>query len=129
MEENKMIAVNGETKPEKAVAGNPRIRRVGTVTCGIVLMIFGAMFLLHTILPIIGYGLIFRMWPLILIILGLEILAGSITTQKETGQFVYDFPAVILIMLVAFFAMVMGVIDYAMQTGAIWIQDGSIWIQ
>lgn len=129
MEENKITEVNGEMKPEKVVTRNPRIHRVGTVTCGIVMMIFGAMFLLHTILPIIGYRMIFRMWPMILIILGLEILAGNITTQKESSQFVYDFPAVLLIMLVAFFAMVMGVIDFAMQSGAIWVQDGGIWIQ
>ena len=126
MEENKTTGMNGEMKPAMK---KPRIHRVGTITCGIVLMIFGAMFLLHTIFPIIGYRMIFRMWPLILIILGLEILAGNITTQKETSQCVYDFPAVILIMLVALFAMVMGVIDYAMQIGAIWIQDGGIWIQ
>lgn len=105
-----------------------RVHRVGTVTSGIVLIIYGAMFLLHTIFPIIKYRFIFRLWPTIFIILGLEILAGNAKVQKESSRFVYDFPAVILIILLMLFAMVMGVIDCAIQNGAIWVQDGGIWI-
>ena len=56
---------------------NRRVHRVGTVTGGIVMIIYGVLFLLHTIFPIIKYRFIFRLWPIILIILGLEILAGN----------------------------------------------------
>ena len=97
---------------------NKRVHRVGTVTGGIVLIIYGVMFLLHTIFPIIKYRFIFRLWPMILIILGLEILAGNAKNRKESSRFVYDFPAVILIILLALFAMAMGVIDCAIQNGA-----------
>lgn len=107
---------------------NRRIHRVGTVTSGITLIAYGVMFLLHTIFPIIGYRFIFRLWPMIFVILGLEILAGSVKNEKGESRFMYDFPAVILIMLLALFAMVMGVIDYAMQNGVIWVQDGGIWL-
>ena len=104
-----------------------RIHRVGTITCGIVLILYGIMFLVHIFLPIIKYVVILEMWPAILVILGLEILISCIGSRKEQVHFVYDFPAVILILLLALFAIVMGVLDYAVQSGAVWVQDGGIW--
>ena len=104
-----------------------RVHRVGTVTCGIVLIIYGIMFLLHIFLPVIKYVYIFELWPIILVILGLEVLVSCIGDRKERIQFVYDFPAVVLILLIALFAMVMGILDYAVQSGAVWVQDGGIW--
>ena len=53
------------------------IHRVGTITCGTVLIVTGILFLLHIIFPVISYLFIFRLWPCILILLGAEILIGN----------------------------------------------------
>ena len=85
-------------------------RRVGTFTTGIVLVIFGIMFLLRLINPSINYLLIASMWPLILIILGIEIIVAYIINKEAIMK--YDFSAIILIIMVSFFAMGMGCMEY-----------------
>ena len=70
------------------------IHRVGTITCGIILVLYGVLFLLHMILPTMNYQRIFEFWPIILIVLGIEILAGCVKKQKDTPKYVYDFPAI-----------------------------------
>lgn len=101
-----------------------RIRRVGSVTFGIVLIVTGVLFLLHLFLPDIKYEMVFQFWPLILITLGIEVLVGSrqktYELRGENGQLleqnkvVYDVPAIILTMVLTGFSMFMGMVDWAM---------------
>ncbi|MBK5242010.1 hypothetical protein [Clostridium sp.] len=85
-------------------------RRVGTFTTGIVLVMFGIMFLLRLIYPGINYLLISSLWPIILIILGIEIILAYLINKEDIMK--YDFGAIILIILVSFFAMGMGCMEY-----------------
>ncbi|MGV8982627.1 LiaF transmembrane domain-containing protein [Clostridium sp.] len=85
-------------------------RRVGTFTTGIVLVIFGILFLLRLINPNINYLWIASMWPLVLIMLGIEIIIAYIINKEEIMK--YDFGAIILIIMVSFFAMGMGCMEY-----------------
>ena len=85
------------------------IHRVGTITCGTVLIVTGILFLLHIIFPVISYLFIFRLWPCILILLGAEILIGNC---KKDVSFVYDPGSVVLLILLLLFAMAMAVVDY-----------------
>ena len=85
------------------------IHRVGTITCGTVLIVTGILFLLHLIFPVISYLFIFRLWPCILILLGAEILIGNC---KKDVSFVYDTGSVVLLILLLLFAMAMAVVDY-----------------
>jgi hypothetical protein len=85
-------------------------RRVGTFTTGIVLVMFGILFLLRLIYPSIDYLIIASMWPLILILLGIEIIVAYIIRKEEIMK--YDFGAIILIIIVSFFAMGMGCMEY-----------------
>ncbi len=87
-----------------------RKRRVGSVTCGLMLVLYGVMFLAHLIQPKLNYDLIFKLWPVILIFLGVEILASTVKKQ-ENIKYIYDFASIILIFLVALFAMIMCVIN------------------
>lgn len=87
-----------------------RGRRVGTFTTGIVMVIFGIMFLLRLINPSINYVLIASMWPLILVLLGIEIIIAYLINKEEIMK--YDFSAIILIILLSFFAMGMGCMEY-----------------
>lgn len=81
-------------------------RRVGTLTAGIVLVIFGVMFLLRLVTTNINISLIVSLWPIILILLGIEIILGYIINKEEKMR--YDFSAIILVIILVFFAMGMG---------------------
>ncbi|MCH5249574.1 MAG: DUF4097 family beta strand repeat protein [Lachnospiraceae bacterium] len=87
-------------------------RRVGSFTCGLMLVLYGILFMVHIIQPKLRYNLIFEMWPLILIFLGVEILISCTGRNQEKKKYVYDFAAVILIFIVAFFAMIMSAVSY-----------------
>lgn len=85
-------------------------RRVGTFTTGIVLVMFGIMFLLRLIYPSINYLLIASLWPLVLILLGIEIIMAYLINKEEIMK--YDFQAIILIIFVSLFSMGMGGMEY-----------------
>ena len=87
-------------------------RRIGSITCGLILILYGILFMIHIIQPRLNYAIIFKLWPLILIVLGVEILAGCTGKDQEKKKYVYDFAAVILIFIVAFFAMIMSAVSY-----------------
>ncbi len=102
-----------------------QVRRVGTVTFGVILIVTGVLFLVHLFLPAFNYFLIFRFWPVILILLGVEVLAGS--RQKsyevldaegkviEQSKVVYDVPAILLMMALTGFAICMALIDWTYE--------------
>ncbi|MGH4122075.1 MAG: LiaI-LiaF-like domain-containing protein [Clostridium sp.] len=85
-------------------------RRVGTFTTGIVLVMFGIMFLLRLINPSINYLRVASLWPLVLVLLGIEIIVAYVINKEEIMK--YDFKAIILIIIVSFFAMGMGCMEY-----------------
>ena len=89
-----------------------RTRRVGSITCGLMLVLYGILFMVHIIQPRLNYTVIFELWPLILVFLGVEILASSTPKSQEKKKYVYDFAAVLLIFIVAFFAMIMSAVSY-----------------
>lgn len=100
-----------------------RIRKVGSVTFGIVLVITGVIYMLQMFFPNIDYHILFHFWPLILILLGVEVLAGSrqkwIEVLDEEGRMMeqrkisYDVPAMFLTFGLTAFAMVLGMVDHA----------------
>ncbi len=81
-------------------------RKVGTLTSGLALVIFGIMFLLRLFITNLNVLLIVSMWPLILVSVGIEIIAAYIINNQEKMQ--YDFSAIILVIILVFFAMGMG---------------------
>lgn len=85
-------------------------RRVGTFTTGIVLVIFGTLFLLRLTAFNVDYLLIASLWPLVLILLGIEIIIAYLINKEEIMK--YDFAAIILIIVLSFFAMGMGCMEY-----------------
>jgi hypothetical protein len=88
-------------------------RRVGTFTAGIVLIGFGVLFLLRTFLPVIDYHLIFTLWPVILILLGLEIIISGIVNRNDIMK--YDAGAILIVLLLALFAMCMAGVQFAFE--------------
>ena len=85
-------------------------RKVGTFTTGILLVMFGILFLLRLTSLNIDYLLISSLWPLVLILLGIEIIMAYLINKEEIMK--YDFGAIILVVLLSFFAMGMGCMEY-----------------
>ena len=89
-----------------------KIHRIGSITFGAGLVLFGSLFLVHLFIPALSYQLIFHLWPCLFILLGAEVLFENC---RNAGEFVYDKPAIILTVLLTLFAMTMGLIDFCMQ--------------
>lgn len=88
-------------------------RRMGTFTMGVCLLIFGVLFLLHIFLSTMDYLMIFHLWPVIFILLGGEILYYSV--RGKDCNMKYDYAAIILLLLLAFFAMGMAGFDLLLE--------------
>ncbi len=84
-------------------------RRVGSVTLGLALVGFGVLFCLHTFLNIISYAWIFRLWPLMLVCLGIEVL---FSLRKQQEGCVYDKAAVFLLICLTLFCLGMACADH-----------------
>lgn len=89
-----------------------RTHRVGSITLGSALVLFGILFLVHLFVPVLTYEIIFHIWPCIFILLGIEILLAN---RKKNVEFVYDGKAVFLTITLTFFAMLMAGADVAIQ--------------
>lgn len=111
MEERKTESLwNGETIP-----GQQGTRRVGSVTFGLMLILYGSLFLIHVVAPALHYETIFHLWPVVFILLGIEILVENRRSNTKECKFIYDFPAIIMLGGMLLFAMVMAVVDHAMH--------------
>lgn len=99
---------------------NIRTHRVGTITCGITLVLYGILFLVRMFYPSVNYKVIFDLWPLILVFLGIEILLSCTKKNQEEQKFVYDLPAFLIVIAMMFFSLIMAAVDYGMRYGGIW---------
>lgn len=94
-----------------------QVRRIGSVTFGITLICYGILFLLRIFVPALQYHIIFQCWPVVFILLGIEILVENHRSRAQEQKIIYDFAAILMMAVMLFFAMVMAVIDYAMRCG------------
>ncbi|MDE7197375.1 MAG: DUF5668 domain-containing protein [Lachnospiraceae bacterium] len=108
-QEQRVVTTGQET------AGTVKTRRVGSVTFGLTLIVFGVLFLVHMAAPSLNYEMIFNCWPVVFVLLGVEILVENRRSNASGYKFVYDFPAILMLVLMLFFAMMMAVVDYAVQ--------------
>ncbi|MGI6069748.1 MAG: LiaI-LiaF-like domain-containing protein [Blautia sp.] len=90
-----------------------RTHRVGTITFGCVLVIFGALFGAHMFLPALTYDFIFRLWPCILILLGIEVLLSN--AKLKGTSFIYDKASIFLLIVLTFFTIAMAWVDQMIQ--------------
>lgn len=86
-----------------------KTHRVGTITLGGMLVTFGVLFLLRIFLIEMSYDIIFKLWPIIFIFLGLEILVANF--RQKDDKLIYDKTAFALIIILSFFAMGMAITE------------------
>ena len=90
-----------------------KTHRVGTITLGGMLVTFGILFLLRIFLVDMTFEIIFKLWPIIFIFLGIEILIANFRQKEE--KLIYDKTAFALIIILSFFAMGMAITEFCME--------------
>lgn len=90
-----------------------RTHRVGTITLGTMLISFGLLFLLRIFILTLTYDFIFKLWPIIFIVLGIEILIANVKQTQE--KLIYDKAAIALMVVLSFFAIGMAITDFCIQ--------------
>lgn len=93
-----------------------RTRKVGSITCGCMMIVFGILFLVHMFFPALRLTIIMKLWPIILIALGAEMIIANLYRREDgTEVLKYDKGAVFLTILLTFFAMGMGIIQHVVD--------------
>lgn len=69
-------------------------KRVGSVTLGLTLVVFGVMFLLSAFIKSLNYLEIIKFWPVIFISLGIEMLVHAFSKNAEKAKL--DVPSCIM---------------------------------
>lgn len=86
-----------------------KTRRVGTFTLGATLVVFGLLFISHIFMLTISYEFIMKLWPIIFIFLGIEVLISYF--RDKDGKITYDGGAIFIMILLTCFAVGMGCIE------------------
>lgn len=84
-----------------------RIHRLGTITCGGAMVVFGSLFIVNTFTNLISYQMILKLWPFILVGMGVELLVSTI----REDDFVYDKASVALLFVLTLFSICMAGVD------------------
>lgn len=96
-----------------------RTRRVGSITCGILMIFFGILFMVHMFYPPLSLEVIMKLWPLILIALGGEMLVSNVHRGEDKEEVLkYDKGAIFLVFLLTCFSVAMGIVEYGMNCAA-----------
>ena len=84
------------------------IHRVGSITCGVVLVAAGVLYLLAVLWKMIPLSFVFHLWPAIFILLGIEILLSCVLSGDRIQ---YDKAAMAVMALMVLFAMFLAGVD------------------
>lgn len=91
-------------------------RRVGTLTLGICLICAGTLFAARLFFPdIFTYYFIFRLWPVTLILLGIEVLVSH--AGKREQKITYDGWAIFIMILILCLAATMAGCQILLEHG------------
>lgn len=74
--------------------------RVGTVSMALLLIAFGVSLLLAQVLNLFTFEQVIKWWPVVLIVLGIEILVFVYSSGKEEPKIKFDFGSILLIFII-----------------------------
>jgi len=79
-----------------------KINRVGTITMAIILIALGVIIFIAQISGTTAIDLIMKLWPLMLILLGSEILYYRFISKDKDTVIKYDILSIFLVMIILF---------------------------
>lgn len=77
-----------------------KIKRVGTISMGVVLIAFGVILFLSQINKFSALNIVLKIWPVILILIGLEVLWYRYISKDEGVVIKYDFFSIFIIFII-----------------------------
>ena len=77
-----------------------KIKRVGTISMGVVLIAFGVILFLSQINKFSALNMVLKTWPVILILIGLEVLWYRYVSKDEGMVIKYDFFSIFIIFII-----------------------------
>lgn len=89
-----------------------KIKRVGSITLAIMLIIFGIVSFLHMFIKFDLLRYILMIWPILFIVLGIEIL---VCNAKKNIQIKLDFLSIVLMFFIIGFLCVLGVCNFCIN--------------
>jgi len=110
-----------------------RIRRLGSVTFGIVMIALGIIMIINAIFAEFDLVLLLRFWPVILVFLGIEVLLGNHYKSTEIinpegkaieqNKVIYDIPAVIMMSITLFMVYIIALAEWLYKNETAWFYD------
>lgn len=101
-----------DAAPQSAAPQPPRVRRVGTFTMGITMILVGVLL----VCSLLGWGLqlewVFRFSPLILVALGVEVLVGAFSKGTKLK---YDFLSIFVCGILTLAALAFSAVPFVLQ--------------
>ncbi len=79
-----------------------KIKRVGTISLAVALIALGILIFISQISNVYTLDLALKMWPIILILLGLEILWCRFASKDEEVVVKYDIVSIFLVFIILF---------------------------
>jgi len=93
-----------------------RSRKIGVLTLGISLVAFGVLFLVRVFAPWFDYVRVLQFWPVVLILLGIEVLLAALLPKKDGEPTVrLDATSVILLFVTLFLACGLAAAQFALE--------------
>lgn len=77
-----------------------KTKRVGTISMAIILIIMGAIIFISQINKSSAFNMVFKLWPLTLILLGIEILWARYKSNEETNIIKYDIFSIFIVTMI-----------------------------
>ena len=92
-----------------------KVKRVGTVTFGLSLISIGALFIVNIFVSSFSVWEALKFWPVILVMLGIEILVSLALGNRKNTQFKFDWVSMLLTVFMVLFSMAMAFADSILQ--------------
>lgn len=74
--------------------------RVGSITLGLTLILIGVTFIFGNIYDFTMVGIIIKWWPVLLIMLGVEILISGYSFEKSSEKLKFDGVSIVLTLII-----------------------------
>jgi len=93
-----------------------RSKKIGVFTLGISLVVFGVLFMVRVFAPWFDFVRVLQFWPVVLILLGIEVLVSALLPRKEGDPAIkLDAASIILLFVVLFLAGGLAAAQFALE--------------
>ena len=91
-------------------------RKIGVFTLGISLVVFGILFMVRVFAPWFDFVRVLQFWPVVLILLGIEVLVAALLPKKEGEPIAKVDPvAIVLLFVVLILAGALAAAQFALE--------------